>query len=116
MNDDFKNYIQLLIDNKDKITHLPERDIHNLLDYITNLQETIDFQDKWLEYYKNFISENNIKDYKSRCEKAVEYIKNTPLYETTYDYNMEEELEIQNVSDETASNKLLDILNGRSDE
>ena len=39
MNDDFKNYIQLLIDNKDKITHLPERDIHNLLDYITNLQQ-----------------------------------------------------------------------------
>ena len=57
-----------------------------------------------------------LKDYKSRIEKAVEYIENTPLYETTYDYNMEEELEIQNVSDETASNKLLNILNGRSDE
>ena len=39
--------------------------------------------------------------------------QNTPLYETTYDYNIEEELEIQNVSDETASNKLLDILNGK---
>lgn len=60
-------------------------------------------------YYENF------KDYKSRIEKAVKYIENTPLYETTYDYNMEEELEIQNVSDETASNKLLEILNGRSD-
>ena len=46
-----------------------------LLDYITNLQETIDFQDKWLEYYKAFISENNIKEYKSRCEKAIEFVK-----------------------------------------
>ena len=55
------------------------------------------------------------EDYKSRCEKAAEYINNNPLYETTYDYNVEEELEIQNVSDETASNDLLNILNGRSD-
>lgn len=75
-----------------------------MADYITNLQESEAY------YYGQY------KDYKSRCEKAVEYIENTPLYETTYDYNTEEELEIQNVSDETASNKLLDILNGRSDE
>ena len=57
--------------------------------------------------------EQKLEDYKTRIEKAVEYIENTPLYETTYDYNMEEELEIQNVSDETASNKLLNILNGK---
>lgn len=91
-----------------------------LYDYITNLQKEnerlktktkeqslllIDYQDM----------EQKLEDYKSRIEKAVEYIENTPLYETTYDYNIEEELEIQNVSDETASNKLLDILNGKSD-
>ena len=51
-----------------------------------------------------------------RIEKAVEYIENTPLYETTYDYNMEEELELQNVSDETASNDLLNILKGEEKE
>ena len=59
---------------------------------------------------------NEVIRLRERIDKAIEYIKNTPLYETTYDYNMEEELEIQNVSDETASNKLLNILNGRSDE
>ena len=53
-----------------------------------------------------------IDELQERIDKAIEYIENTPLYETTYDYNMEEELEIQNVSDETASNKLLNILRG----
>ena len=67
-----------------------------LFDCITNLQQ-----------------EN--KELNTRIKKANEFIENTPLYEITYDYNMEEELEIQNVSDETASNKLLNILNGRSD-
>jgi hypothetical protein len=50
-----------------------------------------------------------------KIDKAIEYIENTPLYETTYDYNMEEELEIQNVSDETASNDLLNILRGNDE-
>ena len=60
-----------------------------LLDYITNLQHT-------KEYLCEVLHEQDLElqDYKSRIEKAVEYIENTPLYETTYDYNMEEELEI----------------------
>ena len=96
-----------------------------LLDYITNLQQENERlkEDNKEEIKINymFVSKCDslnvqLQDYKSRIEKAVEYIENTPLYETTYDYNMEEELEIQNVSDETASNKLLNILNGRSDE
>ena len=58
--------------------------------------------------------EQKLEKYKSRIDKATEYIENTPLYETTYDYNIEE-LEIQNVSDETASNKLLNILRGKDE-
>ena len=110
MNDDFKNYIQLLIDNKDKITHLPERDIHNLLDYITNLQKTIDFQDKWLEYYKNFISENNIKDYKSRCEKAT-----NELFELK-DMIYKPETRDENIPIQQKITSIIKQLNGRSDE
>lgn len=140
MNDEIKEIDRIIINVKRKLQFSPDRrfvelfnkeDIQQLLDYITNLQEEnerlkelvnpktqifIDTQDMEERYgeelYKEYL-EKQVKDYKSRIEKAVEYIENTPLYETTYDYNMEEELEIQNVSDETASNKLLDILNGK---
>lgn len=63
-------------------------------------------------YREAILRDDKLLGLQQRIEKAVEYIENTPLYETTYDYNMEEELEIQNVSDETASNKLLNILRG----
>lgn len=76
------------------------------------------FEDEY-EAYENMdliqaLNEQNkeIERLNNIIEKAVEYIENTPLYETTYDYNMEEELEIQNVSDETASYNLLNILRG----
>ena len=113
-----------------------------LLDYITNLQHKEDLYNQLLKDYDELLQENEelkknqryhkkgafsleydketlrdmVDELQERIEKAVKYIENTPLYETTYDYNMEEELEIQIVSDETASNKLLNILNGRSDE
>lgn len=89
-----------------------------LLDYITNLEQKYqDAINQSIEDHKYASKkEDEALDYKSRIEKANEFIKNTPLYEITYDYNMEDELEIQNVSDETASNKLLNILNGRSAE
>ena len=90
-------------------------------DKLLGLQETIDFQDKWVEYYKDFISENNIKDYKSRCKKAVEYIKENcitsdswkdlgfcnfvPTGEITYKQLCKNKIR-----------ELLNILNGRSDE
>ena len=47
-----------------------------------------------------------------RINKAIDYIENTPLYTETYDYNMEDNLELNYVSDEKAHNDLLDILRG----
>ena len=100
MNDDIKEMLELHI--KNEIDLLPKNQ-QKVLDYITNLQETIDFQDKWLEYYKDFISENNIKDYKSRIEKAVEILKDTNV-------DMPSTLLIETIDNG------IDILNGRSDE
>ena len=65
---------------------LMPKDIKLLLDYITNLQESEAY------YYGQY------KDYKSRKEKAVEYIK------------------INFVEDIITVKTLLNILNGRSDE
>ena len=100
MNDDIKEMLELHI--KNEIDLLPKNQ-QKVLDYITNLQETIDFQDKWLEYYKDFISENNIKDYKTRIEKAVEYIKEDMYSEPNELYGLidgEHLLNILNGSDE----------------
>lgn len=102
MNNEIKEMLELHI--KNDIDLLPKNQ-KTVLEYITNLQETIDFQDKWLEYYKNFISENNIKDYKSRIEKAVEYIKDNCYIGDCI--NTYEAIDITNI---------MDILNGRSDE
>ena len=120
MNDEINEILKKLKDDdwyekldltEEKWIELRWEETHLLLDYITNLQQEIETR----QYDINNLTYQLAKE-KSRREKAVEYIENSPLYETTYDYNMEEELEIQNVSDETASNKLLNILNGRSDE
>ena len=50
--------------------------------------------------------------YKKRCQLAIEYIENNSLYEIIYDYNVDDEQELQYVSDETATNGLLNILKG----
>ena len=119
MNDEINEILKKLKDDdwyekldltEEKWIELRWEETHLLLDYITNLQQEIETR----QYDINNLTYQLAKE-KSRIDKAVEYIENSPLYETTYDYNMEEELEIQNVSDETASNKLLNILNGRSD-
>ena len=104
MNDDFKNYIQLLIDNKDKIKHLPERDIHNLLDYITNLQQENEMlKDAQNNFEKQFIKE---MDYKTRCDKAIKYINNHFLYH----YGSEKE---PIVFEDDYIDKIADILEGK---
>lgn len=43
---------------------------------------------------------------------AIEYINNNSLYEEIYDYNTDDEQELQYVSDETATNDLLNLLQG----
>ena len=60
------------------------------------------------ELYKDYL-EKQVKDYKSRIEKAVEYIKEQPKRELSVDsyFKFEDLVEFD---------ELLDILNGRSDE
>lgn len=81
-------------------------DIEKVLDYITNLQqankvleenwehymeenERLKNHNRWLEdkietYFDNVNMQNDLLieqlDYKSRCEKAIEYIKHCPEY------------------------------------
>ena len=129
MNDEIKEILDYLKDEKwdycpgdmtpFKVFFMEERD--KLLDYITNLQHTKEYlgevlyeKDKELEKLNNkikhyeetttfgdYIKEVNLLvDYKSRIEKAVEYIKNCPEYLWA------------NVN----TKELLNILNGRSDE
>lgn len=123
MNDEIKkilNRFDFVKKEPNKLSYYPEdlltrEDMWILYDYITNLQQAVKNTKETADDMLYELNEENEK-IKSRIEKANEFIKNTPLYEITYDYNMEDELEIQNVSDETASNKLLNILNGRSAE
>ena len=58
--------------------------------------------------YRNKFAEKE-RELQRRIDKAIEYIKNTPLYTETYDYNMEDNLELNYVSDEKAHNDLLNI-------
>ena len=111
MNNEIKEMLELHI--KNDIDLLPKNQ-KTVLEYITNLQETIDFQDKWLEYYKDFISENNIKDYKSRIEKAVDFInKHCVNHKLSKEFGFK--VYTMMVTDELE--KVMKILeNGRSDE
>ena len=117
MNDEIKEILKKLKELDD----LSSFDYKLLLDYITNLQHTKEYlgevlyeKDKELEKLNNkikhyeetttfgdYIKEVNLLvDYKSKIEKAVEYIKNCPEYLWA------------NVN----TKELLNILNGRSDE
>ncbi len=81
--DELKNEDNYIEDYGFRYKRIALDDIWYLLDYITNLQEenkeiknTIDFIDN---KYKNTINYNEKlieynQDYKSRCEKAIEYI------------------------------------------
>ena len=120
-------------DNIEKPFGMATIDKHRLLDYITNLQqenkdnlkciksikeqlesvinENQRLLNKWFENNDKMVEligekevyNESLKDYKSRIEKAVEYMKNT--------------FDITSVKDMfDIMNKLEDILNGRSDE
>ena len=113
MNDVIKEILEFK-ENAD-LKKLSCDEIAILKDYITNLQQENERLTRTVVDYDETLLrvENEYEKLKARIDKAIEYIENTPLYETTYDYNMEEELEIQSVSDETASNNLLNILRGK---
>jgi len=121
MNDDIKEILRTLKAKstiyeyclKENISYNDESyEAHLLLDYITNLQQE---NEKNIEMLNDIIKEQDGKltnlqqekeDYKSRCEKAVEYIN---YYGTTPEEN----------DDTTCRHilkSLLNTLNGRSDE
>lgn len=54
---------------------------------------------------------NKLTDYKSRIDKAIEYIESHSLYEEEYDYDYEENSYLSGISDEVAKKDLLNILN-----
>lgn len=118
-----------------------------LKDYITNLQQKEELFEKIVYKYDELKQENErlketnvycnrtdcvgrIKDskkydsvyqekenYKSRCEKANEFInENTELEHDGDDYGYMEWINIINMDTMTFINNLSDILNGRSDE
>ena len=74
-----KNEIKEILESLDKISkaeYYPEdlltyKECHLLLDYITNLQE----ENKKFKNWINVLNKNN-HNYKSRIDKAIEYIEN----------------------------------------
>lgn len=99
-----------------------------LIDYITNLQQENErlkeLCDKYEEEHSTAFNLWKMKmeemptyeekeDYKSRIEKAVEYIENNSLYDEILDYDYEENPYISYTTDEYVKDNLLNILNGK---
>lgn len=91
-----------------------------LLDYITNLQQENEKKNAYIKY----LEEYNPKyykgekfygvDYKSRCEKAVEYLKSNE--DNLFMSFSDDMLDHDELIDKKIGTTLLDILIGRSDE
>jgi O-phosphoseryl-tRNA(Cys) synthetase len=91
-----KDEIKEILDDLLFITTLPnvsvklsEKKLNQLKDYITNLQEENERLKKNQRYYKNGVfsleydketMSDMIDDYKSRIDKAIEYIDNHTLF------------------------------------
>lgn len=98
LNDDF-----FTLDNIDITRH----ELTLLLDYITNLQQKIKHYEE-TQTFGDYVKEVNLLvDYKTRCEKAIEFINQNEIQITYHELG----LQWMNVKDD-----LLNILNGRSDE
>ena len=106
MNDEIKEILDNLEDIGFMYKRIALEDINKLLDYITNLQqenEKLLSENITIKNVRNMVDETI---YKSRVEKAVEYIKE--------DYERNQEV-IEYCSFDEFYKKLLNILNG-SDE
>ena len=127
MNNEIKEMLELHI--KHQIDLLPKNQ-KTVLDYITNLQQLNLSLAKENEQEKQFIKDCGFEngqqlvldyigirqekeDYKSRIEKAVEYIKNNNLYDEILDYDYEENPYVSYTTDEYVKDNLLNILNGK---
>ena len=130
MNDEIKEILEYFKVGIDKLCiskpdfSISYNDVKILLDYITNLQQENERLDTHLGELQNAIDiiakllgvpegmcvedvYDKVKDYKSRIEKAVAYIKEQ------YKWIEESDERWQPVLD---NKKILNILNGRSDE
>ena len=86
MEEEIKEIIEHIKTYPEKMYCLSEKEKTKLLDYITHLQEENERLKEELQQEKKDFKETNdycfeLKDYKSRCEKAIEYILNNKLYE-----------------------------------
>lgn len=138
MNDEIKEileYLKTMSSENEPDIELSRKEIKILLYYITNLQqenERLEHENFCLREYlvinkksipndltkdKNFmeiIDMPTYEDYKSRCEKADEFInENTELEHDGDDYGYMEWINIINMDTMTFINNLSDILNGR---
>ena len=77
------------------------------------IEELQQAKDKLQNDYQEAV--DKITDLQQRIDKAIEYIKNKPLYTETYDYNEEDNLELKYTDDEIARNDLLEILGVRNE-
>lgn len=88
MNNEYKidkDYIQLLIDNKDKIIHLGENDIRILITYIDVLQQELQRKGNIINELKEWV-ENELP-YLYEIDKEYENIEgNTYFTYKEYDY------------------------------
>ena len=95
----------------DEVYLIKEHGATLLLDYITNLQQENEELKEYLKIMEKG-KDNNLNrflDYKSRIEKAVEYIKDNAKYQKATINN-------NKYYNEYLINQVLNILNGRSDE
>lgn len=95
MNDEIKYWLEGLDDLSYK----------KVLDYITNLQQENE-RLKQTQYVWSYDLDMQLEDYKSRCEKAIKYLKEC--------YSQPENIE--NFMTESEMNYLLNILQNGSDE
>lgn len=113
MNDEIKEILDYLksdnweVGNGDYEKRLYKCDIELLFNYITNLQQENEYLDKELNNMTDYAKD--LEDYKSRCEKAIEYIKNNITW--YYDEDLDESV----YQDEISGDKVLNILQNGSE-
>ena len=114
MNDEIKeilDYWRFYINepNNYKLLTVHFDELKKILDYITNLQQENERLNHQLEVQEELTERNRLRKhcYKSRIEKAIEYIKEQYKYFEGSDKNWQPVLD---------NKKLLNILDGKSDE